>query len=132
MIVDLTTGDRARPRDHERHVHAAFGKHAFLAVERIVERSVPAGAAAGCIQLVDLQRSAVVADVEDERLFGEAVFRQRAGDQPDAIIHRREHGECLSPPLGHLTGKTIEIFLRCIKRHVRGAIGDVQKNGLSL
>ena len=32
--------------------------------------------------------------------------------------------------LGHLAGETVEVFLRRIERYVRGAIGDVEEEGI--
>lgn len=108
-------------------MHAAFGQHAFLAVEGRVEAAVPAGAAAGQIGLGNFERGAVVTDEEDEGVFGEAVLFQRGSEEAHAVVHGGEHGEGLAAALGHFTGEAIEVFFRRIERDVGRAVGDVEE-----
>ena len=131
VLVDLPSGDRSRPSDEKGHVHPALGEHAFLAIERIVETAVPSAGVTfeGRIDLVDLQRSAVVADEEDQGLLGESVLLQRFCDQPDTIVDRGEHAEGGPAAFGHLTGETVFVRLGRIERRVWGAEGDIEKEG---
>ena len=86
MRIFLPSWNLPRPGHDKWNVHAAFGQHSLLAVEWIVERAVPAGTSAGRIRFVNLERSAVVADVEDQCFLRETVFFERSGDQTNSVV----------------------------------------------
>ncbi len=132
MFVNLPAGDGAGPRDEKRHVHAAFGEHAFFTVERRVQAAVPAAGIAleRRIDLVDFQRCAVVADEKDERSFGKTMLFQSAGDEAHAVIHGGQHAERGAAALRHLAGKSCFVVRRCVQRRVRRTVGDVEEEGL--
>lgn len=132
MLINLTARDRAGPGDEKGCGHAAFGQHAFFAVQRGIQAAIPATGIAleRRIDLVDLQRSAVVADEEDERLLGEAVFLQGARDEAHAVVDGRKHGQRGAASLRHLAGKAVHVALGRVQRRVRAAIGHVEEEGL--
>ena len=117
------TGDGAGPSDYKWDADAAFSEHAFLTVEWFVERSVPAGAAAGGVDLMDLEWCSVVADVEDEGVFGEVEFFELGDDRADTVVHGGDHRQRLAAALGHLAGEAVEVFFRRVERAVGRAVG---------
>lgn len=76
---------------------------------------------------MDFQRRAVVADEEDERLLGEAVLFQHAGDAAHAVVHGAEHGERGASALRHGAGEALHVACGRIERCVRCPKGDVEE-----
>lgn len=134
MLIHLPAGNGAGPGDEKRHVHAALGEHTFFAIQRRVQAAVPTAGIAfeRRVGLVDFERSAVVADEEDERLLGEAVLFQHAGDAAHAIVHGAKHGERGASALRHGAGEALHVTRRCIERRVRCTKGDVEKERIVL
>ena len=86
MIVHPSSRELPLPVHEEGHANTAFRQHPLLTVEWIVQRTIPAGAAAWRVDLMNLQGCTVVADKKDERLLLEIVLPQRLEHPADTIV----------------------------------------------
>jgi len=85
------------------------------------------GPLSGLVFLVDGQRGTVVAEEEDEGVLGESVLVELCTNAADAIIHGGDHRQRNTASARHLTGEAAEETIGGVQRHVRGEVGEVEK-----
>ena len=79
---------------------------------------------------MNFERSSVVTNVEDEGLLGKIELFEFGNNGSDAVVHGRDHGEGLTPPLGHFTREAVEMMLGSIEGNVWSAVGEVEEEGI--
>ena len=81
---------------------------------------------------MDFEGRSIVADVKDDRFFFQVEFSKCGHDFSNAIVHGGDHRECLSTPLRHFAGESLQVLRGGIKRDVGRSVGTIEEERLVL